>query len=30
MAEATVLNAAGLYNEAINAYKAAWDAATRA
>jgi hypothetical protein len=30
MAEATVLNAAGLYDEAINAYKAAWDAATKA
>jgi hypothetical protein len=30
MVEATVLNAVGLYTEAINAYKVAWDAATKA
>jgi predicted extracellular nuclease len=30
MAEATALIGAGIYNEAINAYKAAWDAATKA
>jgi hypothetical protein len=30
MTEAAALNGAGIYNEAINAYKAAWDAATKA
>jgi predicted extracellular nuclease len=30
MAEASALAAAGIYNEAINAYKAAWDAAVKA
>jgi hypothetical protein len=30
MAEGAALTAAGIYNEAINAYKAAWDAATKA
>jgi hypothetical protein len=30
MADAAVLTAAGLYNEGVNAYKTAWDAATKA
>jgi len=30
MADAAVLIAAGLYNEGVNAYKTAWDAATKA
>jgi hypothetical protein len=30
MADAAVLTAAGLYNEGVNAYKKAWDAATKA
>jgi predicted extracellular nuclease len=30
MADAAALTALGLYNEAVNAYKAAWDAATKA
>jgi len=30
MADAAALTALGLYNEAVNAYQAAWDAATKA
>ena len=30
MADAAAFTAAGLYNEAVNAYKTAWDAATKA
>ena len=30
MAEAATLADAGIYNEAINVYKVAWDAATKA